>query len=329
MSEFKVCKVINIDDEHGQGLIQAFYVPTDGIYRHKKKDSDYSVSSMDGFVYDLDKIKWCAPLLPRVFGVTPKVGENVIVTEFSGQRWYIGPIYGQLTNLDDATGEDATSFMPGSNCSPPSNPENNENIVGALPEQDDVAINGKGETGLYLKEFDAVLHAGIKVVGGKTKLQRNRKGDEAFLQLSHSGIFGHPSTATLVADKINLFGNKPSTGNPDFNDKIELMHKAATSIICEDDMEILMNSAKSVPYGENLVNILFKIIVALFNHVHPIGNKVPIVENTELARLTQYLTEREADAEEKHISNNGKKYDFDAENITLANELLSPNVKIN
>ena len=318
MSEFKVCKVINTDDEHGQGLIQVYYVPIDGIYKHKK----------DGVItYDYDKIKWCAPLLPRVFGVTPKVGENVVVTEFSGQRWYIGPIYGQLTNLDYAVGSDVTSFMPGADCAPPANPENNKEIKGALPEKDDVSINGKGETGLYFKQHDAVLHAGIKVSGGKSTLSRNKKGDESFIQLSHPSD-DIQSTATIVADKINLFGNKKTCANDNFD--VSLLHDINSSIISQENLATLMANAKSVPYGEDLVNVLGKIIVALLNHVHPIGNKPPIVANTDLEKLTGYVFERDANAMEDNLRDNKKMYDYAYNsNTDLSDEILSPNIKIN
>lgn len=321
----KIAKVINIDDTTGYGRIQVFLQPDDNMYKN-----------VNGTI-NKDKIKWCFPAMPKVFGVTPKVGENVIVFETNNERFYLGPIYGQLDKLDDATSLTNTAFMSGSECAPDTNPELKPSVIAALPEKDDVAINGKKNCGIYIKDNDMILHSGLKITGQKNNVERNTAGDETFVQLSYDKNGTNLSTATIVSDHINLFGNKISEGNAEF--PAELMHKTASTTISQEDLNLLLSNAKSVPYGENLVEVLLKIIVALLNHTHPIGNKPPIINNTDMQELTKYVSDvrkinrstSEAidDASKSTTFGNQTKYDADEENTTLKDEILSNCVKIN
>jgi len=296
----KIASVIDIDDNTGQGRILVHLIPDDNVAKTSKN--------------------WCVPLLPRVFGLTPKVGEKVVVMIIDGQRYYIGPIYGQLSNLDDASGADATAGLQGSSCSPGENPENMRDEALVLPEIDDVSINGKGNSGIYVKKDKILIHSGIKLIGGKNKIRRNKNGNSAAIQISYDDEANPKSSVTLFADKINLFGNTDSAmiASP--------LHNYGAFGISNDDLFQLVKSAQSVPYGERLCNILLKIISALLNHTHPISN-LPPCESDDMKNISKYVTLKVGSGNKK--LNLKDLYSASEDNTLLANEILSPNVKIN
>lgn len=302
---FKVCTVVENEDNTGQGLIKAMLLPDDAKFQK-----------------DHTRIQSCVPLLPRVFGLTPKVGEKVIVCSIDGQRYYIGPIYGQLNNLDDATGRDATASLQGSDSNPGENPEDNIDILGALPERDDVSINGKGSTGIYVKKNDIIIHSGLKVIGGKNKIFQNTSGDDAAIQVSYDKDGSIKSSITMFANRINLFGNTPGTDVFDPNK----MHKKGKHVISQEDIYELINTAQSVPYGEKLCTVLLKIIEAIVNHTHPFPMKPP-VNVSYIEEISKYLTKKENSGNENIGINDY--YIQNSNNTTLSDEILSRNIKIN
>lgn len=306
----KIASVVSVEDKTGQGLIKAFVIPDD----NRAKTST-------GINPDLIEHK-CVPFLPRVFGLTPKVGEKVVVLIIDGQRFYIGPIYGQLVNLDDATGRDSTAGLEGSDSEPGENPEEISDVAPALPDKDDVAVNGKGNSGIYVKKNDIVIHSGLKVIGGRNKIHRNKSGNSAAIQISYDDNGSPKSSVTVFADVINLFGNK--SGAEGFMP--ETMHKLNTHVISNEDIYALMKSAQSVPYGEKLCEILLKIISAIMNHTHPIAN-LPPCNSGDVKNISKYVTLKEGSGN-KNL-NIRDKYEASDDNTLLADEILSPNIKIN
>lgn len=305
----KIATVVDVNDETGQGCILAWVIPDDN-----RKDSEQIEKS------------WSVPLLPRVFGLTPKVGEKVLVFVIGGQRYYIGPIYGQLSNLDDASGRDATAALQGSDSGPGENPENLSDVAPALPDRDDVAINGKGNSGIYVKKKDVIIHSGVKILGGKNKIRRNKSGDEAAIQVSYDEEGNPRSSVTVHADVIGLFGNT----KPNFEDSVfdtSKLHNENRHYISNDDLRELFHTAQSVPYGEKLCQLLLKIIAAIMNHTHPIGMKPPSVVG-DVKNISTYLTKIKGTGNE-NLGMEDLYMATSDKTSELENEILSPNVKVN
>ena len=300
----KIASVVDVDDKTGQGLVLAYIIPDD----NRKSDEE-------------KKKCWSVPLLPRVFGLTPKVGEKVLVFVIDGQRFYIGPIYGQLSNLDDASGLDSTAALQGSASGPGINPEMKEDVRPALPDIDDVAINGKGSSGIYVKKKDIVIHSGIKVLGGKNKIHRNTKGNEAAIQVSYDEEGNPKSSITLHADVIGLFGNSEVAPFESKN-----LNKKDRHCISNEDLLELMRTAQSIPYGEKLCKVLLKIISAILNHTHPIATRTPFVVG-DVKNISEYVTLVKGSGNAN--LNIDDKYASNEDNTLLEEEILSPNVKIN
>lgn len=305
---WKLATVVNVDDNTGQGRVFTWVIPDDNRKSDEEKEKCWSV-----------------PLLPRVFGITPKVGEKVLVLIADGQRYYIGPIYGQLSNLDDASGLDSTASLQGSGSGPGENPKMNKDVGPALPDTDDVAINGKGYTGIYVKKKDIIVHSGIKILGGKNKIHRNKNGNEAAIQVSYDEEGNPKSSVTVHADVIGLFGNAKSNKGDIFD--ADKLHNENSHYISNEDLCELFHTAQSVPYGEKLCQLLLKIIAAIMNHTHRISMEPPTVAG-DVANISTYLTKIKGTGNEN--LNIEDKYMATSDNTTyLENEILSPNVKIN
>ena len=305
----KICNVVSNEDDTGQGLIKVFLGPSDNIRKTEEGTDEKNIQT-------------CFPLLPRMFGVIPKEKDKVFVYIINGQRYYIGPLVGQYSNLGDTSSLETTAGLQGADTNPGENPENNIDISGCLPEKDDVSINGKGCSGIYVKKNDIILHSGLKVVGGKGRIHQNTSADEAVVQISYNKDGNPKSSITMFANNINLFGN--GAGQDKFDPS--LMHKKGKHVISQEDLFELHKMAQSVPYGEKLCAILLKIIAAIMNHTHPYPC-LPPFQVGEVAELSKYLVKKEGSGNEN--LNIADKWSSSEDNTELADEILSKFVKVN
>ena len=80
------------------------------------------------------------------------------------------------------------------------------------------------------------------------------------------------STATLVADKINLIGN---VGKDQFYDT-----RNPDDLISDDVMREMVEKAHQLPFGDILVDFLNKFRTAFLVHTHPKEMMIPCQEAT-------------------------------------------------
>lgn len=265
MYTFKICKVLSIDDESDYDLIKVRFEPEDDIYS------------------SLSDIPYCFPLLPKMFYVKPKVGEAVLVFTIQtgnaqSQRFYIGPIISQLNKINFDKYDTAVSFTKGGILEKGKAPSLNPNTKGAFNKDDSIAIRGRGDCDIEITNNDIRLRSGVKVsndgisegFGNRNTIDDvpifNKQGP-AYLKLKqYKNRDDYKSTATIVADKINLITH--NIGNYQLTDRDEL--------ISDDEMDKIINEAHQLPYGDILVKFLRKLKTALVTHVHPFPGCIPI-----------------------------------------------------
>lgn len=107
---------------------------------------------------------WAFPLLPKTFRTTPKEGEAVLVItanlgNTSSQRYYIGPIISQPqffgnTPRDVAESVLQTSKGKTSRVVPLTAYSKQKGTKGAFPNDNDVAVIGRGQEDVVLKYSD-------------------------------------------------------------------------------------------------------------------------------------------------------------------------------
>lgn len=241
-----------------------------------------------------NKIPYAFPLLPKMLHIKPKKGEAVLIilavaNDATSQRYYIGPIISQDQNMyfeDFATG--ATAFMKGSpkkfDIAPNTNPDNN----GILPNDNDVVLRGRKNADIQITDDDVRVRAGVKIVDENVKNNMKfNENDPSYIKLKYhpGGLYKQSdiesraknatnkllnkdnilsqcdSTATIVADKINLIGNNSK--------EIAFNTKDRKDLISDKEIQRVLDEAYKLPYGEKLVDILSTLIDAFVKHTHP------------------------------------------------------------
>jgi hypothetical protein len=92
------------------------------------------------------------------------------------------------------------------------------------------------------------------------------------------------STATIVADKINLLGNNSKQDNYKLTDRKDL--------ITDEEMRKIIDTAHQLPYGDKLIEFLDIFRKAFLNHTHSHYLLPPIPDPETIPQLEGYNLER-------------------------------------
>ena len=252
---FRECAVVSVNDENACLRIKV---------RLQPEDNNTAV----------EDLPYCFPLLPKHFQVNPKVGEMVLVITSrlgvsQSRRWFIGPIISQQYMLREDPFISATtgyfSLLP----RPELNPENE----GSYPDREDVAVQGRKNSDLILKENEVRLRCGFqKEPNG---LSQNsllfNKEDLSYIQMKYKRMKDHKgntfnSAINIVADRINLLSHDSTTPFT-LNDKKEL--------ITEKELIKILEKAHPLIYGDELVDFLKQLIEVIRTHTHPFSMDPP------------------------------------------------------
>ena len=275
-------RVTNIYDPNGGGRIQ---VRTP--YDNPKKDNS--------------ELEWYIPLLPKMFYVTPKIGELVLVFsmsqgDYENCNFFIGPLISQEDKLFYESDKSALAITQTGRRGLGKNPRDKKGVKPTLyPNIKDIGIEGRKDTGIQLKEEEVRIKAGVKVVDRNGP--KNNTQSPAFISLKYYPdnkyeTDGYKSTATIVADKINLIGTHttdsatkdiPVTENKDMNAKDQ------DNLISDTAMKELIEKAHRIPYGDALVDFLDTLRTAFAKHVHPFPTMAPCNDENMKAVATYDL----------------------------------------
>lgn len=258
---YKGIVISNIDEIDGAIL----KVRVQGI------DDKYNVTNED--------LPNCYPLLPKFFHVIPKVGEvvRVLLTDINRPntlRYWMGPVisqpqyYQQESNL---TADNGTEYGI---SQPDITPSKIENAIGIYPEINDIALLGRDNNDIILKDKQVTLRVGKHLVNDTLRLNRNNPG-YINLKISENGDL---STIMTVANKIGLMSHN---GKRKFN-----------AILDDEEITRFFEESHPLVKGDITVEVFKKIINAILFHVHggsgaPPAATNPIIElqNLDLSRI--------------------------------------------
>ena len=230
---------------------------------------------------DVSELPYAHPILPKLMRIKPQVGEGVLVflSEIGNgysNRFYIGPIISQPQFMEkDLYGANSLSLFNGAIKAPDEAISMNPDATGAFAKDNDIAIYGRKKNDIILSENDVKIRCGSRSKSGD-KIIFNRT-DPSYVLLRHTDdkkeyigtdtnkTESYRSSATIVADKINLISNKTSpftTNNKD-------------NLITDEEMEKILKEAHQLPYGDLLVNFLRKFVNVFATHTHPYPGKTP------------------------------------------------------
>ena len=206
-------------------------------------------------------LEYCYPLLPQLIHVRPKKGEAVIVlftsVNSTSNKYYIGPIISQPHKMKyESYFSSINMFKDGAKLD---NPDYEDDF---FLKDEDIALYGRKGTEIILKEDDIRLQCGVRIDSDisappsfnkkspayfKMKYYQNeQRAVNKNINLKEDNIY--QTTATIVADEINLLSNS-SPGNYALNNN-------KGDLITDEDMKKIIAEAHVLPYGDKLVDFL-------------------------------------------------------------------------
>ena len=224
-----------------------------------------------------EEVEWAFPLLPKMLHVRPKIGETVMIinrdfdNERSG-RYYLGPVISQPQFMYEELNENsALRVLQGTRVGADKNPETDPIVKGTIPDNEDVAILGRKDSDIILKDDDIRIRCGVKKTDAfdKTKFAFNSV-HPAFIKMKHMRDYDernlfydgprYESVINVVADKINLIGtdarDKFNANDPD-------------ELINDEEVSRFITEAHQLPFGDKLIEFLRIFITAFQSHTHP------------------------------------------------------------
>jgi hypothetical protein len=268
--------VTNIDDPTEQNRI---------IARIVNLDQDGNVlGGRDRDTQD-DKLPFCVPMLPEHFHVRPLVGEMVFIflenpADNSAPRYWIGPIISSKLKLKFQDYKEAVKIFDYTVFNVNTNTQNQPKVATAFPEQADVAMQGRGDADIMLRQREAYLVAG-KFKPNSTDINTETP---SYLQLKQfdnvkTGPLKAYSQANLQSTNVNIFS---PIGK--FRDKNLSKFEKNPDLESFGDFASTLHPAV---FGDELVKLLDLIIRVLLTHIHtPQSPLTPIPDSTTLQEYT-------------------------------------------
>ena len=289
-------KVISINDPDDAGRIKV------------------RVLGVDNATIDSD-IFYAFPMLPKHINIIPKLNDAVLIFTFNTgndkvDRMYMGPIIPQPQNLDksDFDLEAWNAFSFGTQDLGPA-PVNRRKIKGGFPKKDDIALQGRKNVDVILKDDELLLRAGKFVFKGD--LADNGRGEseydkkfpfkfnlrtQGYIQIKYNAQINvsnkgesdtgkeYGTVTNVVANKINLLTHKE--GNPRFN----LTNQ--DNLISDEEMQKILTEAHPLVFGDKLVEFLKLVKNSISNHTHKYPGMTPHSEgSSSTAKVIQDMNE--------------------------------------
>lgn len=204
-------------------------------------------------------LPYCYPLIPKFIHIYPKVGEIVrIVLEDVNtpqrSRFWVGSVISQLQNVKYDNGFRALSTTNIGQTTPLQAISTIPDAKGVFPLKEDVALIGRDNTDVILREKEVQIRAGKHELNNVLALN---KQNPASISLTYEQVSGKTRSTTLVlSDKIAFISHD---GIPKFK---------ATDIDEKERNKIIKEGHPTVR-GDVLAEILEIYRQAIINHVHP------------------------------------------------------------
>ena len=268
-------------------------------------------NSMDKDLTD-NQLANCYPLLPKHINIVPKVGEVVFIilldpdNKFS-DRLYFGPIISTPQYLQkDTIDKTALSSLAISPVSPNLDIDTLKEAVGIFPKREDIALQGRDNADIILKENESLIRAGQHELNNNlafnsknpsyiqlrynAPIAKNGGNNQSSPQFSPTrptatdGSGGkntkNGSVINIVSDKINILGHSDT-------DRDYILGNNE-NYISDDELLNIIDNAHPIAFGDTLLDYLKKLELAFMNHVHRFPGLKPSAVDGE-NYLKEYL----------------------------------------
>lgn len=254
-------------------------------------DDDTDGGRIRARIADLDKntpdenLPYAYPLLPKFFHAYPKVGEvvRIIIEDVEypqRSRYWMGSVISQLQKIryDDRFSALSTTNL--ASTAPDKAPSQYPNAIGIFPNIEDIALIGRENTDLILRERDVELRAGKHEFDDNLTLNKKNPASVRLVFEQKTGNTETISSSITMADKIALISHD---GIPKF--------KAAQ--IDQKERNEIFSTGHPLGRGDVIVDALELLRKAILQHIHPYSgvpaDKSGIVIDLEKVDFTRIL----------------------------------------
>lgn len=257
----------------------------------------------------LDRLPICVPLLPEFLHVRPQIGECVYVisenpTDLSSPRFWIGPVITSQLKMNfegyaEAQGVfNSSSFKSGEIYDKASTNSSNSKIETIIPQQGEVAVQGREDADVTFKNREVIIRAG-KLVKGELdinethpcrvqlkQVENEGESEGALSQFIVNSNFQPFSQINIEATNINLISTEGKNRNPE-SQNIE----TNTNRQNLERYGGITKELHPVVFGDELITLLKVMINFMLTHIHtPQGTAVHPLE--DIGKLSLYRTDQ-------------------------------------
>ena len=249
--------------------------------------------------------QWCFPLLPKLIHIRPKPGETVIVffeeaNAVFDNRYYIGPVLSQAYFYEyEGFLTTSLSALTDKRCELAEPPSSVKDYTATFPSDDDIALIGRKNAELRLKENEVRVLCGKQDTPDHSELPKRMyfnlvnpayiqmkyypKGKRNTLKNGQEEEFG--SVINIGADKINIISRSGDTGPGKTLTKPD-------DIISDDEMlgpNGYLDNSHPMVYGDLLINYLKRLTNLIRLHTHPFSTLPPSFTEADNQVLNENL----------------------------------------
>lgn len=228
------------------------------------------------------QLPFCIPMLPESLHIRPLVGEMVIVfldnpSDNTAPRYFIGPVITSKLKLKTQSYREAIKIFDKTQFGINQSVNSKNKLASAFPGQADVAIQGRGDADLILRQREAYL------VAGKFKDDNINTATPSYIQLKQfdkvtSGPLKSFSQANIQSTNINIFS---PIGK--FRDKNLAKFEKNPDL---ESFGEFASTLHPLVFGDELVKLLDLIIRILLAHIHT--PQKPLLSTSESKQLQEY-----------------------------------------
>lgn len=243
------------------------------------------------------ELVYCHTLLPRMFSVMPKVGESVKILLSDSRntdigRLWIGPIISQPERINkDPHFYTALSGRAGGTLNYGASISTYTGLDGVYPGPDDVAILGRNNSDLILKDNQVLLRAGKHELDNP--LKRNDK-NPAYISLTilKPSEINKQKNLNTSEKKLNL--SEDRTDTVVMSNKIFLIGRDSNSTLVKpnlskEDHLTLESKLHPIVYGDILYEFMLLMRSWVGSHIHE-GDRLPPDNSGDTVKLQEWFS---------------------------------------
>lgn len=237
-----------------------------------------------------DKLPYAVPLKTGFLRSTPLVGEMVILMvenpyDLSSTRYWIGPIITSQLNLNFESFQQAYSVFYNTDFNLNSKLQSKLEPSLNLPKKRDVALQGRGDSHIILRQKEVFVAAGLFEKGSlKPNLESPCHLRMRQIENNNQDFkIKRYSTSEILSTSLNFYSNRGKFRTDEIK-KFEI----------SDDLKELGELAQKLHpsvFGDELIKVLDLIIRVLLNHIHT--PQKALATTSESRKLSRYTVDGE------------------------------------